>query len=121
MKETEIKNLIELVGQPDESSGEDLKKIFDWYNERKIMVIKGTVGVAISLIVALLVSYYKDELKVDLWQIWITFGASVVLIIFGIIELLNLKKIGAEYMAAKGLLNKLNQIKPFIILYRKSK
>ena len=120
MKETEIRKLVDLAAQSSADASQDIKKVFDWYNERKIMVVKGTIGVAISLIIALLIAYYKNELKVDL-QVWITFGAGVVLALFGLNELRNLKKIGSDYMSAKSILDKLSTIKPFIILYRKSK
>jgi hypothetical protein len=119
MKDINIKEIIDLATQDVTDPEAELQKVYDWYNERKIMIIKGTVSVSISLLITLAISYYKDEIKIHTWLIIIPIIFSILSMTYGFYELLLLRRIGKNYVAAITLLNKLKKIKPFLILYRR--
>jgi len=118
MKDISIKEIIDLATQDVTNPDAELKKVFDWYNDRKIMIIKGTLGIAVSLIITLALAYYKSEIKVDKWMMIFPLFFSLLSITYGVYQLTRLRKIGKKYIAAITLLNRLKKIKPFLTLYR---
>ncbi|HLN73409.1 MAG TPA: hypothetical protein VK205_08945 [Prolixibacteraceae bacterium] len=118
MKDINIKEIIDLATQDVVDPDAELKKVYDWYNERKIMIIKGTLSIAVSLIITLAIAYYKSEIKVDKWMMIFPLFFSLLSMTYGIYELSILRKIGKKYIAAITLLNRLKKIKPFLTLYR---
>lgn len=118
MKDINIKEIIDLATQDVADPDAELKKVYDWYNERKIMIIKGTLSIAVSLIITLAIAYYKSEIKVDKWMMIFPLFFSLLSMTYGVYELFNLRKIGKKYIAAITLLNRLKKIKPFLTLYR---
>ena len=118
MKDITIKDIIDLATQDVSDPDAELKKVYEWYHERKIMIIKGTISISVSLIIALSIAYYKSEIKVDNWELIYPLILSLLFLFFGFFELLRVRKIGKKYVAAITLLNRLKKIKPFLLLYR---
>jgi hypothetical protein len=118
MKDINIKQIIDLATQDISNPEAELKKAYEWYHERKIMIIKGTTSIALTLIISLLISYYKSEIKVDNFSLMIAIICSFLSMSYGIYELYQIKKISKKYIASITLLNKFKKIKPFISLYR---
>jgi len=118
MRDINIKEIIDLATQDVADPDAELKKVYEWHNERKIMIIKGTVGIAVSLIITLTISFYKSEIKVYNWTMIFPLISSLLSITYGAYELAKLRQIGRKYIAAITLLNRLKKIKPFLTLYR---
>jgi hypothetical protein len=118
MKDINIKEIIDLATQDVADPDAELKKVYNWYNERKIMIIKGTLSIAVSLIITLALAYYKSEIKVDKWMMIFPLFFSLLSITYGVYELSRLSKIGKKYIAAITLLNRLKKLQPFLTLYR---
>jgi hypothetical protein len=118
MKDIRIREIIDLATQDISDPDAKLKKVYEWYNERKIMIIKGTVSIAVSLIITLAISYYKSEIKVDPWMMLFPLLFSLLSMTYGIYELSRLRQIGKKYVAAITLLSRLKKLKSFFTLYR---
>ncbi len=118
MRDINIKEIIDLATQDIAEPDGELQKVYDWHHERKIMLIKGTVGIGMSLIITLLISYYKSEIKVDKWMMIFPLIFSILSMTYGIYELYRLRQTGRKYLAAISLLNRMKKIKPFLTLYR---
>lgn len=120
MKDINIKEIIDLATQDVSDPDAELKKVYDWHHERKIMIIKGTVGIAISLLITLTISYFKSEIKIEQWSMLYPLGFAVLSMSYGIYELVRIRTVGRKYIAAITLLNRLKKIMPFLELYRNS-
>lgn len=121
MKDISIKELIDLATQDVSDPESELKKVYDWHHERKVMIIKGSISVAVSLIVALTIAYLKSEIKItDKWVLLFPLFFSVLSLTYGAYELSKIRRVGKKYIAAITLLNQFKKIKPFLNLYRRT-
>lgn len=118
MKDINIRDLINLATQEVTDPEAELKKVYEWHHERKLMIIKGTISVAISLIVALAIAFFKSELKIDNTTMLYPLGFSLLTMSYGFYELYRVSKLGRKYIASITLLNRFKQITPFLSLYR---
>src|ERR1041385_164338 len=118
MSDIRISELIDLASEEIEKTEEKVQKTFEWYYDRTTMTIKGTIGAAASLIIALSISYFKQEFKVEYKELLIALGFSFATASYGFYKMFQLSRITREYIAAIRLLNDLKKIKPFLSLYR---
>ncbi|WP_341907919.1 hypothetical protein [Fluviicola taffensis] len=118
MSDIRISELIDLASEDIEDVETKVTKTFEWYYDRTTMTIKGTIGAAASLIVALAISYFKQEFKVSYKELFIALAFSVLTASFGFYKMYQLRKITRQYIAALKLLSDLKKIKPFLSLYR---
>jgi len=97
----------------------ELKNVYQWYHERKIMLIKGSISIALSLIIALIISYLKSEIpESDVWLLIFPIIFTLTTVLYGIIELNKVRRISKKYIAAITLLNQFKNIRLFLKLYR---
>ncbi|RVT78651.1 hypothetical protein EOD40_05300 [Flavobacterium sufflavum] len=118
MSDIRIIDLIDLASEDIEDAEEKVQKAFDWYYDKTTMTIKGTIGAAVSIIVALSISYFKQEFKVNLQEIIIAFCFSLATASYGFYKMYELNLITREYISAIKLLSDLKKIRPFLSLYR---
>jgi hypothetical protein len=125
MKDITIKELIDLAGEDVSNPDENLIKVYEWHYERKMTMIKGSIGVAISLVVSLIIAYFEadsEENNFNHWEVLVPVCISFFLIMsYGFYELYKIRKLGNNFVGAIILLNKFKSIKPFIKKYRSSK
>lgn len=120
MKDINIKDIIDLATQDVNNPSAELKKVYEWHHERKMMIIKGTISIAISLIVMLAFAYFKSELTIDNWTMLYPLGFSLLTMTYGFYELNRARKLGKKFIAALTLLNRFKKITPFLNLYREA-
>ncbi|MFB6344081.1 hypothetical protein ACE1ET_20350 [Saccharicrinis sp. FJH62] len=120
MKDINIRDIIDLATQEVADPDSELKKVYEWHHERKIMIIKGTISIAISLIISLTISYFKSELKLDKWSMLYPLGFALLSMTYGFYELYRVRSVGRKYIAAITLLNRFKKITPFLNLYRRT-
>lgn len=118
MKDINIRDIIDLATQEVSDPDAELKKVYEWHHERKMMIIKGTVSIAISLIVTLAIAYFKSELELSNWQMLYPLAFSILTMTYGFYELNRVRRLGKKYIAAITLLNRFKKITPFLSLYR---
>jgi len=120
MKDINIKDIIDLASEEIDNPESELKKVFDWHHERKIMLIKGTISIAVSLLIAIGLAYLKSEINFNSsWELSIILIGAISSIVYGIFQLVKAKRVGKKYLASITLLCQLKRIKPFINLYRR--
>ena len=118
MKDINIKDIIDLATQEVSDPDAELKKVYEWHHERKMMIIKGTVSIAISLIVTLAIAYFKSEIDLTNWQMLYPLAFALLTMTYGFYELNRVSRLGKKYIAAITLLNRFKKITPFLSLYR---
>lgn len=118
MSDIRISELIDLASEDIEDAEEKVTQIFEWYYDRTTMTIKGTIGASASLIVALAISYFKQEFKVSEKELCIPLLFSILTASFGFYKMFQLSKITKQYIATIKLLSDLKKIRPFLSLYR---
>ncbi len=118
MSDIKISELIDLASEDIEEAEEKVTQTFEWYYDRTTMIIKGTVGASASLIVALAISYFKQEFKVSDKELFIALAFSILTATFGFYKMYHLTKITRQYIAAIKLLSDLKKMRPFLSLYR---
>jgi len=118
MSTIRISELIDLASEDIKDAEEKVQKTFDWYFDKTIMTIKGTFGAAVSIIIALVISYFKKEFKVGDNEIFIALGFSLATVSYGMYKMFQLSRITKEYLDAIKLLNDFKKIRPFLSLYR---
>lgn len=118
MSDIRISELIDLASEEIEDAEEKITQTFEWYYDRTTMTIKGTVGASASLIVALAISYFKQEFKVSDNELFIALAFSVLTASFGFYKMFQLSRITRQYIAAIKLLSDLKKMRPFLSLYR---
>ncbi len=120
MKDINIKDIIDLATQEVSDPDAELKKVYEWHHDRKMMIVKGTIGIAISLVITLVVSYFKSEIELDNLTMIYPLSFALLTMTYGIYELIRVRRLGKKYIAAITLLNRFKKIAPFINRYRKS-
>tara|TARA_R110002020_G_scaffold466202_1_gene688441 strand:- start:3680 stop:4084 length:405 start_codon:yes stop_codon:yes gene_type:complete len=118
MKDINIRDIIDLATQEVGNPEAELKKVYEWHHERKLMIIKGTISIAISLIVTLAIAFLKSELKIEYDTMLYPLGFSLLTMTYGFYELNRVRRLGKKYIASIGLLNRFKRITPFLTLYR---
>lgn len=118
MKDITLKELIDIAVSEVPTPDDRIEKMFEWHFERELTITKWLLGAAASIFVAMLISYYKKEFDVELWQIIL--GILFVLFSFsyGIYRLYRLRNIHKQFVAALTLMKELLNIVPFIKTYR---
>lgn len=116
MKELKIKDIIYLVEADIDDPKDQIQKIYEWNFERKMTLVKGFVGFSVSLIVALLFSYLKSEIKEEIswWEIGIALLFAGLTGTYGFYQYFQIEKIGNHFIAALKLHKKLLCAKTFI-------
>lgn len=120
MKDLKIKEIIDLATQEVSEPDSELKKVYEWHHDRKMMIIKGSVGIAISLLITLTISYFKSEIQIKQWSMIYPLGFAALSMTYGIYELIRIRTVGKKYIAAITLLNRFKKITPFLELYRRA-
>jgi hypothetical protein len=118
MSDIKIVDLIDLASEDIEDADGKIEKAFDWYYNKKTMIIKGTIGASASLVVALGISYFKKEFKVSENELLWALVFSIATASYGFYNMFQLRQITREYISAIRLFNDLKQIRPFLSLYR---
>lgn len=118
MKDINIRDIIDLATQEVSDPDAELKKVYEWHHERKMMIIKGTISIAISLVLTLAIAYFKSELELSNWQMLYPLVFSILTMTYGFYELNRVRKLGKKYIAAITLLNRFKKITTFLSLYR---
>ena len=118
MKDINIKEIIDLAAQDISDPESEIKQVYKWYHERKVMSIKGTVSISISLIITLGIAYYKSEIQINNWTLIFPLIFALLTMTYGVYELVKLRRLGRKYIAAISLLDTFIKIKPFLNLYR---
>ena len=77
MKDITFKELADLAVTEVADPYSIIENMFQWYFDREMMIVKWLLGAAASVSVALLISYYRHEFNVELWQIIIGIAITI--------------------------------------------
>ena len=92
-----LQTLITLVDADADAAPEQLKNIFTWRYERELDRAKSCIGVAVSLLVGLLVSELKHELRAATWAVGLAAVGAAVVGLYGAWLYMRLDRSGGEY------------------------
>lgn len=120
MKDINIKDIIELVMNDVHDAERVIEKSFGWYYERTISLIKGMVGIALTLLVALLISHFKNELHGNVFELYAAFIFPIGLLLYGVYRYWRLRRLAKEYFSALSLYKSFVKISNFLKLYKNS-
>jgi len=120
MEDINIQEVISLAAEDIENPDEKIKKVFEWNYERNALIIKGVIGFSLSLILTLLFSFFKNEIKVNLYYLIVPIFFSILTGSYGFYKLYQIKRLGRQYIAAIKLLSEFRKISPFISLYKRN-
>lgn len=120
MEDINIREIISLSAEEIDNPDDKIKKVFEWNYERNSLIVKGVVGFSLSLIITLLFSFFKNEIKVDLYYLIIPICFSILTGSYGFYKLYQIKRLGRQYIAAIKLISEFKKISPFISLYKRN-
>ena len=118
MKDLEITQLIDLVVSDVPDAEGKIQKMFEWHYDRVMTLTQWILGATASLVVAVLVAFFRAELELLWWQTLIIFAAALGTGSYGIYRLFELRSLHKQYVAALKLYCGLKAMRPFLLRYR---
>lgn len=119
MKDVSLKELIDLIEADVPESESKIEKMFEWHFNRSLTVAKWIWGLAASLFIALLASYFKEEIKIEVWQTIGIIFLSLATASYGFFKMYQIRSIQKQFVSSLKIYSSLKKIFPFIILYRR--
>jgi hypothetical protein len=118
MEDLAISDLIDLVLSDVADPEDRIQKMFGWYFDREKAIIVWWLGAASSMALAVLTLCFAEKSQLTPgWAILIsTFTAEAFM--YGVFRLVRLRNIYREFVAALKLFSQLQQIAPFLEIYR---
>jgi hypothetical protein len=120
MRDLQLRDLLDLVSS-DVSDPEDrVFQMYAWHFEHTMTAVKIVLGAAGSLFVAVLIAFFKKDIKVPWWESAVAFVATFLATAYGVYLFLRLRSIHKQYVATLRLLSNVKALSPFIKLYQAS-
>lgn len=126
MKIIQIHHLIDLVAGDVREGESRIEQVFKWRFERDLTVVRWLLGLAASLTIAVLVTYFRVGVGEEavpnsltefelVGALLLTFASAT----YGIYRLMLLRRLHEHYIAALKLYGRLSDIRDFIHFYRR--
>ena len=118
MKQIQISSLIDIASSGVEDPEARIQKLFEWRFDHAMSVAKWALGLAASLVVVVLVAYFRAPTNIDLTELGYALLAAFISGSYGVYVLFRLRSINAEFVSALTLLARLRDLAPFVIRFR---
>lgn len=113
-----IRDLVDLVAAQVSSAEDSIQQMYAWHFERSMSAARFLVGLAVSILIAMIAAVLSKEVDVKAWQVVLIAVGAIVKGFYGVYLYHGVRLIHRQYVATLHLLNALQRIKPFIIRYR---
>ncbi|MCH7592757.1 MAG: hypothetical protein IH989_08270 [Planctomycetes bacterium] len=118
MRTVSLLELIDLVYGDVEEAESRIQKLFEWRFERDMNIAKWALGLAASLIIAVLVAFFRGGSDVTGRELGIGLAIAFASATYGIFAIVQLRSVNREFIAALVLYSRFRSIRAFIRLYR---
>jgi O-antigen/teichoic acid export membrane protein len=118
MEDLRIRDLIDMVASGVADIEEHIRQMYDWHFERGMTAAKGTVGLAASLLIAVVVAYLQQQIKADLWVTIVGLIFAVATATYGVYRYQKLRDLPREFSASLSLYRDLVVLSPLLNLFR---
>jgi len=120
VRDLQLRDLLDLISS-DVSDPEDrVFQMYAWHFEHAMTAVKIVLGAAASLFVAVLVAFFKRDIKVPWWESTAAVIATFLATVYGVYVFLGLRKIHKQYVATLRLLGNVKGLSSFMKLYQTS-
>lgn len=106
-----IGDLVRLAEAGTEDAGHVIETIYTWYRDRTMSIVKATLGAGASLLITLLISFFKAELETEWWTLVPVGTGALSAIAYGLWRFNTLQTVNREYFAA---IEIFNLVKPLV-------
>ena len=118
MFDLSIRDIIDLVTAQVPDAEARIQKVYEWHFERVKTTSQWILGAAASLFIAVLVAFFKAELKLVWWQNALIALFAIGTGTFGIYRLWQLRSIHRQFIAALKIYCEFKEIRSFLSRYR---
>lgn len=121
MKDISLKELVDLVVAEVTEAESYIEKMFEWYFERDITLTKWLLGAAASITVAVVLAIFRNQAQLaSPYTILIVLCAGACFLV-GIYRFVQLRKVHKQFVSTLKLYRDLQNIGPFINVYRRTR
>lgn len=113
-----VKELIDLAQSRINEPELKIQKMFDWYYEQDMMVVKGALATSGSLLITYLIALLKKEVAFELNSALFIFIAILLSSLYGLYRLGQVKSIHKQFVSTLKLYTNVKDISQFINLYQ---
>jgi hypothetical protein len=119
MQRMPIKDIIDMIASDVSEPDKRIEKMFDWEHGRNIEVVKWILGASAAIFVAILVAFFKGDVKSPDWQLPVGLISSFLSGTYGLYRLRQMRKSYRNYIASLQLLSEFKRIETFLKRYRR--
>jgi hypothetical protein len=120
MKNITIKEIIDLISTKVENQESKIDKLYEWYMQRNMEIIKWILTSSAAIFASFLISFFKNELQVNPILLVITPILCAASSSYAIYRIYKLKNIQKEYIKTLTLHAKLKPLSSFFSYYKKN-
>lgn len=120
MRDLTVKDLLDLVDSEAPNPADRIERMYGWHFERSMTAVRLTLGLAATLLVAMLVALVQNKSGTPDVLIGGGFAAAAATATYGVYRFWELRRIHREYVASLRLLGEINPLGAFLRRYRQS-
>src|SRR5688572_2674069 len=100
MQHLRVRELLDLARSDVPDVGTHLQKMYEWHFEHAMTTAKAILGAGASIVAAVVVAYWKQEIKVGNWQPVVALVFALITFFYGVVRYREVRAIHRQYVAA---------------------